>query len=52
MNQEDLASDPSSSNPMNVNYLSWFLNIIKGNLRISRGGRLLMGGITKGHETT
>ena len=50
MNSEYLASDPSSSTNMNATLLSWFLNVVKINFIMSRGGRLLLGGSPKGYE--
>ena len=43
INLEDLASDTSSSTWMKENLLSWFLNVVKNNFKISRGGVFLLG---------
>ena len=50
INSDDLASAPSSSTLMNATFLSWFLNVVTINFRISRGGRLLLDGNPKGYE--
>ena len=50
INSKDLASDPSSSNMMNATFLSWFLNVVIRNFRMSRGGRLLLDENPKGYE--
>ena len=50
MNQEDLASAPSSSACINTTLLSLLLNVVKVNFRISRGGHLLPDGNPKGYE--
>ena len=42
MNSDNIASAPYSSTQMNENFLYWFLNVVKINLRMSRGGRLLL----------
>ena len=42
MNSEDLDSDPSSSTWMNETFLSWFINVGKIHLRMSRGGSFLL----------
>ena len=47
MNLEDLASSPSSSTRMNETVLLLFLNLVTRNIRVSRGGRLLLGGNPK-----
>ena len=50
INSEDLARDPYSSNRINITFLSLFINVVTINLRISRGGRLLMDGNRKLYE--
>ena len=50
INSDDLASAPSSSTLMNATFLSRFLNVVIRNLRMSRGGRLLLDGNPKGYE--
>ena len=50
IDSDDLASAPSSSILMNATFLSWFINVVTRNLRISRGGRLLLDGNPKGYE--
>ena len=50
INSDDLASAPYSSTLMNATFLSWFLNVVTRNLRMSRGGRLLMDGNPRGCE--
>ena len=50
IDSKDLADAPYSSTLMNATFLSWFLNVVKINFRISRGGRLILDGIPKGHE--
>ena len=50
MNSEDLASAPSSSTRTNTNLLSLFLNLVITNLRMSRGGLLLLYVNKKGYE--
>ena len=50
INSEDLSSDPYSSIHMNATFLSWFLNAVTINMRMSRGGRLLLDVNPKGHE--
>ena len=52
INFDALASAPSSSTLMNETFLSWFLNVVTRNLRMSRGGRLLMDRNPKGYEVT
>ena len=42
INQEIISSTPYEYNCMNVNFLSWFLNIEKTNLSISRGISFIM----------
>ena len=42
INSEDIDSAPSSLTMMNANLLSWFLNVVTINFRISRGESLLM----------
>ena len=37
---------------MNANLLSWFLIVVKYNIRISRDGRLLLDRNPKGYEVT
>ena len=48
--QKYFASSPSESNRMNETFLSWFLNAATINLRMSRGGRLLLNVKPKGYE--
>ena len=50
MDPEDFASAQSSSTLMNASFLSWFLNLVTRNLKVSRGGRLLLNGNPKGYE--
>ena len=50
INSDDLAIVPSSSTLMNAVFLSWFLNVVTRNLRMSRCGRLLLDGNPKGYE--
>ena len=50
INSKDLASAPSSSNMMNALFLSWFLNVVIRNFRMSRGGRLLLDENPKWYE--
>ena len=47
---EYLASAPYSSTQTNANFLSLFLNVVTRNVRISRGGCLLMDGNPNGYE--
>ena len=35
---------------MNATFLSWFINVVTRNLRMSIGGSLLMDGNPKGYE--
>ena len=50
INSDDLASTPYSSTLMNATFISRFLNVVTRNLRMSRGGSLLLDGNTKGYE--
>ena len=50
INFDDLASAPSSSTLTNATLLSWFINVVTRNFRMSRGGRLLLDGNPKGYE--
>ena len=50
MNSSYLSSAQYSSTRINLTFLSWFLNLVKRNLRVSRGGRLLLGGNPEGYE--
>ena len=50
IDSDDLAIDPSSSTLMNATFLSWFINVVTRNLRMSRGGRLLLDGNPNGYE--
>ena len=50
INSEDLASYTSSSTLMNATFLSWFINVMTRNFRISRSRHLLLDGNTKGYE--
>ena len=52
MNSEDLAISPSSSTQVNENFLSWLLNVVTRNLKISRGGSLLLDGNPNGYEVS
>ena len=52
VNAEDIASDPSSSTLINATLLSWFLNVVTTNLRMSKGGHLLLNGNTKWYEVS
>ena len=48
INSEGLSSATSSSTLMNANFLSWFINVVTINSRVSRCGRLLLDGNPKG----
>ena len=50
MNSEYISSNPYPSTWINTTFLSWFLNLVTKYFRISRGGRLIMGGNPKGYE--
>ena len=50
INYYDLASAPYSSTLMNATFLYCFLNVVTINLRMSRGGHLLLDGNPKGYE--
>ena len=52
INSEDFSSAPSSSNWINGIFLSLLLNVLAGNLRISRCGNLILDGNTAGYEVT
>ena len=50
MNSEYLASDPYSETLMNTKFVSWLLNVMTKNCRMSRVGRLLLDGNPNGYE--
>ena len=50
VNSEDLIRAPYSSTCIKANLLSWFLNVLQRNFRMSRGGCLLMDVNSKGCE--
>ena len=50
MNSEYISSAPYSSTPMNTTFLSWLINEVTINFRISRGGIFLLDRNTKGDE--
>ena len=50
INSEDLDGAPYSSTLMNATFLTWFLNAVKRNFRVSRGGSLLLDGNPKRYE--
>ena len=50
INYEDLASALYSSTMMNATFLSWFLNVVTRNFRMSRVGCLLLDRNPKGYE--
>ena len=50
INSEDLDSAPSSSTQNNATFLSWLLNVVTRNFRMSRDGRFLLDGNLKGYE--
>ena len=52
MNSEDLSSALYSSTLMNATLLSWLLNVVTRNFRMSRGGRLLLNGNPNGYEVS
>ena len=49
INKEDLAIDPYLSTHMNATFISWFLIVVKSNLKIPRGGRLILDEKPKGY---
>ena len=52
INPEDFSGAPYSSTRMNATFLSWFLNMVTRNFRMSRGGRLLLDVNQKWYEVT